>query len=338
MINENLRAVPNLGSFTNKEADAGEEQDRAVVARVLSNFRAKDECKQVRRDQNHVKRRMARAHGDISYGSSSISGNRTQQQHWRLMELLMDSVPEGPLKKPNCFVSLLPPPPPRTASKILPPTSPRNNPSPHPSSRHIPVKVRGRSQIIKTPAEEHQRDEEGWLGGQSNVIKKPAENEGPSNSNPNIVYGASSIYSHFPLPNTGKITASALDSIIQHEQSFSRTRPFCSQDPSQLVPDQIKVPTRAHIAGTRYTGGFHRVAQAVQIRSVIPVCAAPPPVIQTSNPPTVKETSPSALNAAPPTSVLSTEKGEEISSACSKVNNPQTCLTELNFEFNKLQL
>jgi len=77
MINVNLYAVPNLGSLTNKEADAGEDQDQTAVARVLSDFRPKDEGKQVRRrDQNQAKRRMVRTtHRDVSCGSSSTSSN-----------------------------------------------------------------------------------------------------------------------------------------------------------------------------------------------------------------------------------------------------------------------
>ncbi|XP_059450254.1 double-stranded RNA-binding protein 3 isoform X2 [Corylus avellana] len=264
-----LKKLPNLGSLTNKEADTTEEQDQTAVARVLSNFRPKDECKQVRRrDQNQAKRRMVRTHShrDISCGSSSssTSSNHIQQHHqqWRLMDLFMDFVPEGgPSKKQNSFVSLLPPLPPRTASKMLPPTSP---------NRPIPVKVRGRSQIITPPLEDHQKDEEEWLGGKK---------ECPSNS--------SSIFRQFPLSNNGNVAASSL---------LDRTRRFGSQDSSQFHG--------------------HRIAPAVQIRSVIPVCAAPPP-------PPVKETSPSpALTAS-----MSTHTGEKVSSA-----------TQLSSEFNKLQL
>jgi hypothetical protein len=277
MINVHLYAVPNLGSLTNKEADTTEEQDQTAVARVLSNFRPKDECKQVRRDQNQAKRRMVRTHRDISCGSSSsTSSNHIQQrQQWRLMDLLMDFVPEGPSKKQNSFVSLLPPLPPRTASKILPPTLP---------NRPIPVKVRGRSQIITPPLEDHQKDEEEWLGGKK---------EGPSNS--------SSIYKQFPMSNNGNVTASSL---------LDRSRRFGSQDSSQFM----------------YSGGFHghRIAPAVQIRSVIPVCAAPPPMKETSPSPSP---SPSPALTASPSTSMSTHTGEKVSSAA-----------QLSSEFNKLQL
>ncbi|KAF5479276.1 hypothetical protein F2P56_000111 [Juglans regia] len=335
-----LKKMPNLVSFAHREADISEEQDPAVVARVLSNFSPKDECKHIRRrDQNQTKRRMVRAHRDISWGSSSSSSNHMQKQPWRLMDLFMDSVPEGPLKKQNCFVSLLPPPPPRTASKILPPTSPRGSPSPYPSNRPIPVRVRGRSQIITPPIEEHQRDEEEWLGGKSNVIKKPTETDGPCNSNSSSAHGASSIYRQFPLSSTGKMAAIMLGNTAQHEQSHITTRPFGSQDPSRLATTPIKATsTGAHMAGTMYTGRFspHRIAPAVNIRSVIPVCAAPPPIIRPSNPSTVKETPPSALS--PSTSILPTTTREGFSSASSKLNKPQLGETQLGYEFNKLQL
>ncbi|XP_018834903.1 double-stranded RNA-binding protein 3-like isoform X2 [Juglans regia] len=325
-----LKKMPNLVSFGNKEVDTGEELDQAVVARVLSTFRTKDECKHVRwRDQNQVKRRIVRAHRDTCCGTSSSTSSNNTQQHkpWRLLDLFMDSVPEGFVKKQNCFVSLLPPPPPRTASKILPPNSSTDSPSPYPSNRPIPVRIRCRSQII-TPVEEHQRDEEEWLGGKSN-IKKPTENEGPCNSNSSVVYGSSSISRQSPLSNTGKMTASMLD------------RPFGSLDSSQLARAPIKASTGGHMAGTMYTGGFnpHKIAPAVQIRSVIPVCAAPPPnpMIQPSNPPAVKETSASALSPTT-TSILPAQTGEEIPSASSKFNKPHLGSTRLSSEFNKLQL
>lgn len=326
--------MPNLGAWTNKESVTREEQDQAVVTRFLSNFRPKDDFKQARRrDQNQAKRRMVRSHRDFSCGSSSTSSNhQIQHQQWRLLDLLLDSASEGSSQIKNSFVSLLPPPPPRTASKILPPTSPRDTPYPYPSNRSIPVQVRGRSQIITPPLEEHQRDEEEWLGGKSDAVKKPIEKEGPSNSSSNFVYGASSIYRQFPISNTGKVTSSMLDSTIQHEKSQIRTGPFGSA--------QDKVPTNAHMARTMYTGGFnpHRIAPAVQIRSVIPVCAAPPPMRpqQPSNPPTMKEISSSTLIPSPSTSI-----GEEVSSASSKFNKkPQlsSTSTQLSSEFNKLQL
>lgn len=272
---------------------------------------------------------MLRSHRDFSCGSSSTSSNhQIQHQQWRLLDLLLDSASEGSSQIKNSFVSLLPPPPPRTASKILPPTSPRDTPSPYSSNRSIPVQVRGRSQIITPPLEEHQRDEEEWLGGKSDAIKKPIEKESPSNSSSNFVYGASSIYRQFPISNSGKVASSMLDSTIQHEQSQIRTGPFGS------------APTNAHMARTMYTGGFnpHRIAPAVQIRSVIPVCAAPPPMRpqQPSKPPTMKETSSSTLTPPPSTSI-----GEEVSSASSKFSNkPQlsSTSTQLSSEFNRLQL
>ncbi|XP_021299345.1 double-stranded RNA-binding protein 5, partial [Herrania umbratica] len=134
-----LKRMPSLDSLTNKEADNREDQDQAVVSRVLSSFKPKDESKQFRRrDYNQAKRRMVRGNRDIGSPSTSSSVNSLFHQQWRLMDLLMDSAVDVSTQKQNSFVSLLPPPPPRTASKILPPTSSRDSPSSYSSNRPIP--------------------------------------------------------------------------------------------------------------------------------------------------------------------------------------------------------
>ncbi|ONI20020.1 hypothetical protein PRUPE_3G310400 [Prunus persica] len=283
-----------MGPLTAKEA---EEQDQAVVTGVLSNFRPKDDhnSKQFirRRDQIQARRRMVRGqcHRDntiasassspSSLSSTSSAANSLQNQHWRLIDLLTDLVPEVSKQKQNSFASLLPPPPPRTASKILPPTTLLNkdNSSSYTLSnsnyRPIPVlqvNVRRGSQVIPPPLEDHQRDEEEWLG------------------------------------------------------------------PMKALPTSSHMKDRA-----MYTGGFspHRIAPAVQIRSVIPVCAAPPaPQSNPSRMMSMKDTSQAALSASSSsTNSGPMQPGTEVpSSASSKFNMPESSSTQLGSEFNKLQL
>ncbi|ESR60246.1 hypothetical protein CICLE_v10016468mg [Citrus x clementina] len=70
-----LKRMPNLDSLTNKETDKPEEQDQAIVARVLSNFRAKDDNRNNnarRRDQSQARRRVVcRSHRDNCSAASS---------------------------------------------------------------------------------------------------------------------------------------------------------------------------------------------------------------------------------------------------------------------------
>ena len=324
-------AVPNLGplSHSSKEVDSREEQDQVVVARVLSNFRSKDESRPIRRrDQNQARRRMVRGHSGSGSGSSSTPNTSQQFQHWRSIDLLLDSISEGgsstQTQNQNCFVSLLPPPPHRTASKILPTISPRDTSSLYPSTRPIAI---GRSSPLLLE-EHHQKDKEEWLDGKSK--------ECPSNPNASRIYGvASSIYRPFPppLPNN-----SMPDSPHQpHEQTHIKNNPF-----GNPLPSAIKSPAGIHMPRTMTTGGGfqpHRIAPAVQIRSVIPVCAAPPPPIRL--PPTRKEASPSALTASSSSSspIPAHRGGAESSSAAGlKFNKPELCSTQLSSEFNKLQL
>ncbi|KAK2666082.1 hypothetical protein Ddye_004656 [Dipteronia dyeriana] len=335
-----LKRMPNLDSLTNKETDSREEQDQAIVARVLSNFRPKDDYKNARRrDQNQARRRMVRGHRE--YGSSACSSssysNSLQYHHqqWRLLDLLMDTALDGSKQKQNSFVSLLPPPPPRTTSKILPPIShkeDRHLPSAYTSSNRpiniIPVQVRGKNKEIQSPLEEHQRDEEDWLGvgaGGGIINKKSIEKEEgptPSIANSTNVYGASSssIYNTQPFSQP---SSSKLDSTMFDSTTHVNSRLFGSLNPSPLTSNPFKSHIRTHMTRPMCTGGFNpqRIAPAVQIRSVIPVCAAPP------SPPPTKElvSQPSKSSSASSSSSPSATSGAEVSSAASSM-------------FNKLQL
>ncbi|XVF16144.1 hypothetical protein REPUB_Repub10bG0006200 [Reevesia pubescens] len=332
MIVVHICTVPNLDSLTNKEADNFEDQDQAVVSRVLSSFKPKDDSKQFSRRNysNQAKRRLVRGNRDIGSPSSSTSPNSLLHQQWRLMDLLMDSSLDASTQKQNSFVSLLPPPPPRTASKILPPTSSRDNiPSNYSSNRPIiPIQIRGISEVKLPPAtlEEHLKDEEEWLGVKQDyvMINKSIEKEGASSSNlvsNSNVYGAStsstsSIYRPVPISSTGKHNTCVLDDNARRtEASQIISRLFGSPNQSQMAPT---------MARKMYTGGFnvpHRIAPAVKIRSVIPVCATPPPSNrpQETTQSQLKEPSSTNLNtaASPSSSSMSMQIGSsaEVSSA-----------------------
>ncbi|KAK9221852.1 hypothetical protein WN944_010282 [Citrus x changshan-huyou] len=322
-----LKRMPNLDSLTNKETDKPEEQDQAIVARVLSNFRAKDDNRNNnarRRDQSQARRRVVcRSHRDNCSAASSTSGNSSQyQQHWRLLDMLMDSALAVPTQKQSSYVSLVPPPPPRSTSKILPPIT-----SLCPANIPIPVKVGASSQakmqeaLAKLDEHHHQGDhEEDWLfGKQDAIIKKPFEKEDSSSI---IVHGTkSSIQKPFPQLDTSMLKTSLFDSTSQ----VGSSRFLGSLNPNPITPTSIR-------AKSMYTGGFNpqRIAPAVQIRSVIPVCAAPP------SPPITTPSSSSSSSSNPP----STKEAAEVSAASgSKLLNNPSSTQQLNPEFNKkLQL
>jgi hypothetical protein len=89
----------------------------------------------------------------------------------------------------------------------------------------------------------------------------------------------------------------------------------------------IKTPSSTHVPRPMFTGGFnpHRIAPAVQIRSVIPVCAAPP---SPSRPPQS-----SSATGAPSHSTFTGVA--EVSMLNKTESNPQPSSTEFK---NKLQL
>ncbi|KAJ4823197.1 hypothetical protein Tsubulata_015144 [Turnera subulata] len=330
-----LKRMPHLNYGMNKEAEARDDQDQALVARVLSSLRSKDDCRHVRRREHNSQagKRMARNYREHSTAasSSSTSNSSLQYQHWRLLDLLLDSsLQDCPTKNPNSFMSLRPPPPPRTTSKILPPTSPRDNHSPYFSNRPTPIQSRGKSPLNLPESllalEEHQRDEEEWLGVKLDVTKKPTEKEGAGNS-----YGSSSIFRPFPLSNVGKQPSTSLLDKIGMTSFGSH------QNPSTIGSTSSRANSSTHITRPMYTGGFNpnRIAPAVQIRSVIPVCAAPPSPIRPPPPPSP------AINGAHPTPKPTQTVAADVSSPTlfnnkAAESNPTT---QLGPEFNnKLQL
>ncbi|KAK6928568.1 Double-stranded RNA-binding domain [Dillenia turbinata] len=276
-----LKQIPNLGSgsLPNRVTDGREEQDQAIVARVLSNFRSKDEIKPSRG------KRIIKGGGASSFNNSLL-----QYQKWKSMDhQLMETLPEGQTQKQNSFLSLLPPPPPRTVSKILPPpvptptTSRDSTPLFKPPLQEQQV-LGAKSQVnlqdlMHYLLEEIQRGKEKWLKGKWEITKNPNEKE-ISNLN-------SSLSSPFPLSNRN--TTSLPDERSDPQIQISNG-PYGCSNPSQipvypLKPhSEIQMPTPT----CNYTGGMnlnsHRIAPAVHIRSVIPVCAAPPTSTSSTKP------------------------------------------------------
>lgn len=217
-----LKKMPNLDSLSNKESENhDQEQDQVAVAKVLSNFKPKDETKQVRRRDHHYHHQARRGmvKGFRENGSSSSGDHSLLHQRWRLFDVLSDSnsTMDCSSQKQNNFVSLLPPPPPRTTSKVLPPTTSNDS--------------QAQFMIIRT-----QVFEQCSSSGNPVSMFKPVVKREPTPS---------------PISNA-----------------------------SNLFGTQNQV-SGAQIGRNMYTGGFKfNRAPAVQIRTVIPVCAAPPPPIK----------------------------------------------------------
>lgn len=237
----------NLGSVANKEAETSgdqEEQEQAVVTRLLSNFSVsskEEHSRQLRRRSDHqsqaasYRRRMVR--GTQNHRDTST----TTTTNWRLIDdLLTDLVPQVS-QKHSSFASLLPPPPPRMESKILPPTATLNRLDNSSSSYYT-----------------------------SSTYKK----EGHSQS-----HSGTSCYSS--------------------SSSNSNCAYSCRQFPIKAAAATCASSSSLLARRSMYTQG-HRVAPAVQIRSVIPVCAAPPVAVRPSNPPPIarmQDTSTSSQSA-----------------------------------------
>lgn len=311
-------SAPNLVSLshTNKETESNEEHEQVVVSRVLSNSRFKDGNKPFKhKDQQQLRRRVTLGYKENSSVSSS---NTLQYQQWRCLDLLSDvsSVyPTQPHKQQNCFLASHP-----TGSKILPPISvfqqssgpsqeppsTKDNPPVYPPNRPIPVQVRSRShdrmQEIPPPLEEHQKDEEEWLGGKSDIREKPIEKD------PNITNPSSAIR---PNSSTHRLVPISRPPNLNNQTQFTDR---CFRPTSISLAAPLPMRTMSSIPQVRNGGGFqlHGMAPAVQIRSVVPVCATPPTRPQ-SNSPTAQKKEALASSS-------SSHKTEDISATISKLH------------------
>lgn len=189
-----------------------------------------------RRDQQHQHRaRMQRP-------------NQRDNQPWKLTDPFLDPTSD----KHNSFLSLLPPPPLRTASKILPPIPhhPKTNikliaSSNSSSSSSTQVKVQESPPPPTPPSwEERQRDDYEWINKISEAIKKEPVGNGMK----------------------GSINSSSSSHLYGGVHRGENARMLDFSTP-------FKIPTTCH---NQIFSGAQRIAPAVQIRSVIPVCAAPP--------------------------------------------------------------
>ncbi|KAF3786277.1 Double-stranded RNA-binding protein 5 [Nymphaea thermarum] len=334
-----LKQLPNLNSLfqISKESDNGEEQEQVIVARALSSLRPKDETNKAVRQREH-QQNLARKRMMMNYKDKYLIHSQTslQCQQWGSPDLLSEqsyATQQQPQQQQGVFVSISAP---RACSKLLPPVNiyhhqqqkPKESPSqssgsvcskeaaPPPSlalnqTRAIPVQIRSKPQVraeeVPPPIEEHQRDEEEWLNGrktEQHVPSKAIEKE----ANPSCTSNA-----FRPKPNFSK---PFLPLNLQPEQNTEPTlirslKNFRVPAPPPMAHRSPILPPRM-FCGSDFPS--HAMAPAVHIRSVIPVCAAPP----------VRPPSPSPP-PPPPEQVQKQEascsNAQDISQAASKMNS-----------------
>lgn len=193
-----------------------------------------------RRDQQQPRMRMQRHAATNQRDNNNLSSARSfaQKRPWKFSDPSLESTPH----QKNSFLSLLPPPPPRAASKILAKDCHPSNMSPAPA-----VKVVG----MKRDDEDNE-----WIDKISEAIKKE-----PTDSN---MIGSSS--------------SSIVDGRGEKEAVYrARSVEFqMAAPPLTKLPIGIPASCHSQMGHERLYGGGQRFAPAVQIRSVIPVCASPP--------------------------------------------------------------
>ncbi|KAG6400665.1 hypothetical protein SASPL_137506 [Salvia splendens] len=219
-----LKQMPNLGLLSEQEnAGGGKWSCSSNSGRVMR-----------RRDHHH--HQQPKMQRPIQRDNSFA-----QKRPWKFPDPFLD-----PAYKHRSFLSFLPPPP-LTASKILPPNLP--------NSKTPTLKAA----VEETPPmlEEFFRDDQEWVNKISEAIKR---DPGSSNS----IYGGKigGVYSQFGGED-GRIRS--------------------------IPPPLMKIPSTCH---NPQIGSIPKFAPAVQIRSVIPVCAAPPVRANTDQSPPIKEAGP----------------------------------------------
>ncbi|KAL7145879.1 hypothetical protein ABFS83_06G003300 [Erythranthe nasuta] len=264
-----LKAMPNLGPLceASKEMVVCEDEDQKGIGRrrrrMIGEREEEEELSSSRvirrRDQLHqpIRGRMQRRHRD----------NNNNQTHES--SKFVDPFSQSVSHQNKSFISLLPPPPPppRIISKILPP----NLESPPPPVLHQ-SNTSAASQIMQLEAAGQRGgdDDQEWVNMISEAIKKPIIQL--------VVNSSSNLYGR------GKPAV--------------YNNPYPPPPPSPITPTQFpfKPSSSSQITGRRsiFNGGVYHhpqrmMAPAVQIRSVIPVCAAPPVAS-----PSIKEASPSS--------------------------------------------
>ncbi|KAL7106592.1 hypothetical protein ACP275_06G003400 [Erythranthe tilingii] len=288
-----LKAMPNLGPLcqASKEMGVCEDEENGIGRRRRRRMIGEREEEEEelsssrvirRRDQFHqqpIRGRMQRRHRD----------NNNNQRHHESSKLV-DPFSESVSHQNKSFISLLPPPPPppRIISKILPPNL--ESPPPPPPPLHQ-SNTSAASQIMQLEAAGQRDDDQEWVNMISEAIKKPIQlvNASSINSRSNL-YGGKSVYNNpYPVPPPSPITT--FPSLPNHHRAESERNNILdhSSTPSQFPFNSC---SSSQITGRRsiYNGGVYhpqRMAPAVQIRSVIPVCAAPP--MKEASPPSSAE-------------------------------------------------
>lgn len=342
------RAVPNIMNSLSRASKESQNGDQMMTVALCTGPKDATCCRVIRnRYHNQSKRRLMvrRSCGDNTDGScKSKNKDDAERQQWKLMDLFIDISKEGfssERKKQNWLASLLPPPPPRTTSKILPPTC-SSSPPDHSKTKPItalmdhfeaassstPGNQRGKMQEKDDP-HHIRRFQEEWMNQEKN---------GPSGSR-----SSSSA--------TGKACLARSSGELDSNR-VSNSMPQTNPPQVALLPPPIKVSYRCTspveelgIMSYNSSGyGYHQrqriaLAPAVQIRSVIPVCAAPPappmrrPSLSLSSSSLTPDPSEVILTKGP----ASSRGGAEGSLTLTGLQSGSTT-TELSAKFSKLRL
>ncbi|KAI3872061.1 hypothetical protein MKX03_001408 [Papaver bracteatum] len=327
-----LKQMPNLSfsssSLTNKETtdSNNEEQERVVVARVLSKYSPKDETKQGKqRIMNQARKGIVSGfsvnNSKCRYGSSTE--NSMLYQQWRSIAMSSDFHPSQ--YQNRVFAPL------RPAA-----VRPTENPSLLTPNKSIPVQVKTNLQVnkqeVSVPIQEHQQEEEEWLHGKSfvNEKKKTTEkdllNQANPKPNPNYqIYTYPQLINN-PMPDPRTPTNQTHIRSIGYVPALP---PLPSIRPSLtrcMAQTTFSYPRDINTFGFHHS---HNMAPSVNIRSVVPVCSAPPPMMPTSlssnasKPVRIQEVSSSPSVSATKTTVTTQHTEKEVQEASRKLSNLQ---------------
>ncbi|CAN6464634.1 unnamed protein product [Victoria cruziana] len=301
-----LKQLPNLSSFqiSKEPVNGGEEQDQVIVAKALSDLSPKEENGKLARQREHHQN-IARKRIMMNYRSKNAihSQNSSHCRQWRSSDLLSETTPSPTMQQPQ-LQSQTQPQPPRSVflgppaphcSKLLPPlyqqqqqqklkeslsqscTSLHDQPpslAKQNQTRVLPVEIRSRPQAklqeISTLLDEHQKDEEEWLNGEKKEVanSRTVETEANASGSATAFRPAANFCSHFPPLNLH------LGQRTQETQMGSPTNFRTPPPPQSAIARRPPILHSRRFCGPDFP--THAMAPAVQIRSVIPVCAAPP--------------------------------------------------------------
>ncbi|PIA41946.1 hypothetical protein AQUCO_02100055v1 [Aquilegia coerulea] len=305
-------------SQTNKETETSEqqEQEHVVIARMLSHFSPKGENRTLRqREQNQVRKNMSSYYRDKNFGCSSTL---LQHQQWKptatgllsdFSSIIRSNQQQNPQR--GSFIS---------SSKILLPTSSstdKSNQSLCSFNKGTEVKVRSNYQVriqdIPPPLEEHQKAEDEWLSKKEPVSEKTVQMDS-NNADSKSVFRPKLVY-HRPDQSSPST-----------QSSLIRMLPYGPPPSSNGIHSNTGIAPTSTILPSRMlnSGAYHgySMAPAVHIRSVIPVCAAPPMRPSSSSSPIAPQKQQDLLSSVPKSSVIK-ETEQEVPTTSLKLNNLQ---------------